>query len=59
MRCMYIFTVLELDKEKEAAMETQQNGELKVDNQTQMTFFEISLKDKRFVAAKIKPQGVS
>lgn len=56
---MYIFTVLELDKEKEAAMETQQNGELKVDNQTQMTFFEISLKDKRFVAAKIKPQGGS
>lgn len=56
---MYIFTVLELDKEKEAAVETQQNGELKVDDQTQMTFFEINLKDKRFVAAKIQPQGVS
>lgn len=44
-------TVLEQDKEKEAAAEIEPNGELKVDNQTQMTIFEINLKDKRFVVA--------
>lgn len=44
-------TVLEQDKEKEAAAETEPNGELKVDDRTQMTIFEINLKDKRFVVA--------
>lgn len=53
---MYILAVLELDKEKEAAGEALQNGGLKVDIQTQMTSFEIDLKDRRFVAAIIKAQ---
>lgn len=43
--------VLELDEEGE----TQQNGDFNLDDQTQMTSFEINLKDKRFVAAIIKP----
>lgn len=51
-------TVLEQDKEKEAAAETEPNGELKVDDRTQMTIFEINLKDKRFVVAT-EPQWVS
>nr|CBN81971.1 Queuine tRNA-ribosyltransferase subunit qtrtd1 [Dicentrarchus labrax] len=40
--------VLELDGEKEMAGETQQNGDLNLDDQTQMTSFEINLKDKRY-----------
>lgn len=44
-------TVLEQDKEKEVAAEIETNGELKVDDGTQMTIFEINLKDKRFVVA--------
>ncbi|XP_070842093.1 queuine tRNA-ribosyltransferase accessory subunit 2 [Chaetodon trifascialis] len=40
--------VLELDKERDAAGETQQNGDLNLDDQTQMTSFEINLKDKRY-----------
>lgn len=51
-------TVLEQGKEKEAAAETEPNGELKVDDRTQMTIFEINLKDKRFVVAT-EPQWVS
>lgn len=50
MRCWYIFTVLEQDKERE----TQPNGELKVGDQTEMTVFEMNLKDKRFVVAILK-----
>lgn len=55
MRCMYDFAVLEQDKESDASEEKQQNGDLPLDDQTQMTSFEIDLKDKRFVAAVIKP----
>ncbi|XP_035508122.1 queuine tRNA-ribosyltransferase accessory subunit 2 isoform X2 [Morone saxatilis] len=40
--------VLELDREKETPGETQQNGDLNLDDQTQMTSFEINLKDKRY-----------
>ncbi|XP_047424838.1 queuine tRNA-ribosyltransferase accessory subunit 2 isoform X2 [Mugil cephalus] len=40
--------VLELDEEKDTAGETQQNGDLNREDQTQMTSFEISLKDKRY-----------
>ncbi|CAJ1082144.1 queuine tRNA-ribosyltransferase accessory subunit 2 isoform X2 [Xyrichtys novacula] len=40
--------VLELDKERDTAGERQQNGDLNLDDQTQMTSFEISLKDKRY-----------
>ena len=50
MRCLYISAVLEQDKEREMAGETQPNGDLNED-QTQMTPFEMNLKDKRFVAA--------
>ncbi|XP_073343941.1 queuine tRNA-ribosyltransferase accessory subunit 2 isoform X2 [Pagrus major] len=39
--------VLELDKERETAGEPQQNGDLNVD-QSQMTSFEMNLKDKRY-----------
>lgn len=46
--------VLELHKEMDAAGEIQQNGDHNFDDQTQMTSFEINLKDKRFVAAIIK-----
>ncbi len=51
---MYIFAVLEMAEERETAGEMQQNGDLNPDDQTQMTSFEIDLKDKRFVAAKKK-----
>uniref|UniRef100_A0A3Q4AH77 Queuine tRNA-ribosyltransferase accessory subunit 2 n=1 Tax=Mola mola TaxID=94237 RepID=A0A3Q4AH77_MOLML len=37
-----------LETEKEAAGEPQQNGDLEVDSQTQMTPFEINLKEKRY-----------
>lgn len=47
---MYISAVLELDKEREMAGEPQPNGDRNGD-QTQMTPFEMNLKDKRFVAA--------
>ncbi|XP_076617914.1 queuine tRNA-ribosyltransferase accessory subunit 2 isoform X2 [Chaetodon auriga] len=40
--------VLELDKERDAAGEMQQNGDLNLDDQTQMTSFEINLRDKRY-----------
>lgn len=50
MRCLYIFTVLEQDKERE----TQRNGELKEGDQTEMTVFEMNLKDKRFVGVRLK-----
>ncbi|XP_040922203.1 queuine tRNA-ribosyltransferase accessory subunit 2 isoform X3 [Toxotes jaculatrix] len=41
--------VLELnDDERDTAGETQQNGDLNLDDQTQMTPFEINLKDKRY-----------
>lgn len=42
------FAVLELHKERDAAGETQQNGDHNFDDQTQMTSFEINLKDKRY-----------
>uniref|UniRef100_UPI0037E7FC46 queuine tRNA-ribosyltransferase accessory subunit 2 isoform X2 n=1 Tax=Semicossyphus pulcher TaxID=241346 RepID=UPI0037E7FC46 len=40
--------VLELDEERDAAGETKQNGDVNLDHQTQMTSFEINLKDKRY-----------
>nr|XP_046227090.1 queuine tRNA-ribosyltransferase accessory subunit 2 isoform X2 [Scatophagus argus] len=40
--------VLELDEERETAGDPQQNGELDVDDQAQMTAFEINLRDKRY-----------
>ncbi|XP_034717582.1 queuine tRNA-ribosyltransferase accessory subunit 2 isoform X2 [Etheostoma cragini] len=40
--------VLGLDEERDMAGETQQNGDLNLDDQTQMTTFEINLKDKRY-----------
>ncbi|XP_039982689.1 queuine tRNA-ribosyltransferase accessory subunit 2 isoform X3 [Xiphias gladius] len=41
--------VLELnDDERDTAGETQQSGDLNLDDQTQMTSFEINLKDKRY-----------
>lgn len=59
MSCTYILAVLELETEKEAAGEPQQNGDLKVDSQTQMTPFEINLKEKRFITALRKRYQVS
>lgn len=53
MRCVYILAVLELEEERDSAGETQQNGDVSLDDQTQMTSFEINLKDKRFAAATI------
>ncbi|CAG5895975.1 unnamed protein product [Menidia menidia] len=41
-------TVLGPNEEEHAAGETQQNGDLDCDDQTQMTCFEMNLKDKRF-----------
>lgn len=58
MRHIYVLAVLELAEEREAAGETQQNGDLNVDAQTQMTSFEINLKDKRFAAVIIKPRRI-
>lgn len=49
MRCACLFSVLEKDQ---AEAVTEPNGELGVDDQTQMTTFEICLKDARFVAAE-------
>ncbi|KAI3355272.1 hypothetical protein L3Q82_018126 [Scortum barcoo] len=40
--------VLEMDEEKETVGATQQNGDLNLGDQTQMTSFEINLKDKRY-----------
>ncbi|XP_041817466.1 queuine tRNA-ribosyltransferase accessory subunit 2 isoform X1 [Chelmon rostratus] len=40
--------VLELDEESETTGETQQNGEHNLFDKTQMTSFEINLKDKRY-----------
>lgn len=40
--------VLELDKERETVGENKQNGDLNLDDQTQMTSFEINLNDKRY-----------
>ncbi|XP_028289374.1 queuine tRNA-ribosyltransferase accessory subunit 2 isoform X2 [Parambassis ranga] len=40
--------VLELNEENKAVGETQQNGDRNRDDQTQMTSFEIDLKDKRY-----------
>lgn len=48
LRCAFPLSVLEQDQEEAVA---EPNGELRVDDQTQMTRFEISLKDERFVAA--------
>lgn len=45
------FAVLELNEERDTAGETQQNGDFNPDDQTQMTSFEINLKDKRFVCS--------
>ncbi|XP_003967999.3 queuine tRNA-ribosyltransferase accessory subunit 2 isoform X1 [Takifugu rubripes] len=41
-------TVLELEQERDAPVEAQQNGDNMVDGQTQMTSFEMNLKDKRY-----------
>lgn len=51
MRCIYVSAGQELEEEGETAVEAQQNGVDGLDVQTQMTAFEINLKDKRFVAA--------
>lgn len=40
--------VLELEDDRETAAVTQQNGDLNPDDRTQMTSFEINLKDKRY-----------
>ncbi|XP_034562493.1 queuine tRNA-ribosyltransferase accessory subunit 2 isoform X2 [Notolabrus celidotus] len=40
--------VLELDKERDTLEGKQQNGDVTLDDQTQMTSFEINLKDKRY-----------
>ncbi|KAM6970987.1 queuine tRNA-ribosyltransferase accessory subunit 2 isoform 1-T1 [Tautogolabrus adspersus] len=40
--------VLELDEERNTVGEKQQNGDLNLDDQTQMTSFEINLNDKRY-----------
>lgn len=56
---MYILAVLELEENRETAVVAQQNGDLNLDERTQMTSFEIDLKDKRFVAAVIKPPSSS
>ncbi|XP_070709014.1 queuine tRNA-ribosyltransferase accessory subunit 2 isoform X2 [Pempheris klunzingeri] len=40
--------VLELEEGKDSAGEMQQNGDVSLDVQTQMTSFEINLKDKRY-----------
>lgn len=56
---MYILAVLELEENRETPVVAQQNGDLNLDERTQMTSFEIDLKDKRFVAAVIKPPSSS
>ncbi|XP_020500799.2 queuine tRNA-ribosyltransferase accessory subunit 2 isoform X1 [Labrus bergylta] len=40
--------VLELDEERNSMEDKQQNGDLNLDDQTQMTSFEINLNDKRY-----------
>lgn len=52
MRCTSVLAAL--DEEERAAGETQPNGGLNCDDQTQMTRFEINLKDKRFVAGLVE-----
>lgn len=57
--CVCVLAVLELNEEKHTAGETQQKEDLNCDVQTQMTSFEMNLKDKRFVAAIVRPLRVS
>lgn len=57
MRCVHVSAVLELNEE-DAAGGAQQNGDLNLDDQTQMTYFEIDLKDKRFVEDFVRSQRV-
>lgn len=52
MRCTSVSAALH--EGESAAGETQPNGDLNCDAQTQMTRFEINLKDKRFVAGFVK-----
>lgn len=58
IRWMHVLAVLELNEEKATAGESQQNGDLNRHDQTQMTPFEMNLKEKRFVAAIVIPQWV-
>lgn len=55
-RCVSVLSVLELDEEKDTAGERKRNGDVNREDQTQMTPFEIDMKDKRFVAASAAPQ---
>lgn len=48
MSCVCFLSVAEQDRAKAV---TEPNGELGADDQTQMTRFEISLKDERFVTS--------
>lgn len=49
MRCVSVLTVLELnEEERSAGGDTQPKGDLNCEDQTQMTSFEMNLKDKRF-----------
>lgn len=48
---VHVLTVLELNEDRDTAGDMQQNGDLNPDDQSHMAFFEINLKDKRFVAA--------
>uniref|UniRef100_A0A3B4F7K1 tRNA-guanine(15) transglycosylase-like domain-containing protein n=1 Tax=Pundamilia nyererei TaxID=303518 RepID=A0A3B4F7K1_9CICH len=45
---MHVLAVLELNEEKATAGESQQNGDLNRHDQTQMTPFEMNLKEKRY-----------
>ena len=59
MRCTCVIAVLELNKdETDTAGETQQSRDLNPDDQTQMTSFEINLRDKRFVSGFAKSERV-
>lgn len=58
LRGTCVFAVLELNEETETGGESQQNGDLNRHDQTQMTPFEMNLKEKRFVAAIVRPQWV-
>lgn len=55
MRRVCVLTVLELNEEKHSAGDNMQpKGDLNCEDQTQMTSFEMNLKDKRFAEASLK-----
>lgn len=58
MTCIYVVAVLELNEDERCTVgEKQLNGDAAIEDQTQMTSFEINLKDKRLVQVLKRTKG--